>query len=54
MKNYYHLWNISQLNLHIAGGIGNWKDHFSEELSKIVDEAFSRDMGDLKLDFIYT
>jgi len=35
------------------GGVGNWKDHFTDEQSELVDEMTKKDLGDLDIQFTY-
>jgi len=45
---------MKEVNMFRKGGIGNWKDHFTVNLSEFIDECFEKDMGDLKLNFVYS
>lgn len=46
--------SLKLVNLFRKGGVGGWKDHFSQELSEHVDQEFEKAMGDVKINFKYS
>jgi len=45
--------SYSKMKFFRKGGVGNWKEHFTDEQSELVDEMMKKDLGDLDIQFTY-
>lgn len=45
---------LTRVEMFRKGGIGNWKEHLTEEMSKLVETEMTKQIGNLPIDFVYS